>query len=38
MRFTELTNEQRRQFIDVVGIFAAWRDVRARLRAAACAG
>jgi hypothetical protein len=26
MRFTELTNEQRRQFIDVAGTFAAWRD------------
>jgi hypothetical protein len=26
MRFTELTNEQRRQFIDVAGAFAAWRD------------
>jgi hypothetical protein len=26
MRFTELNNEQRRQLIDVVGTFAAWRD------------
>jgi hypothetical protein len=26
MRFTELSNEQRRQFIDVAGVFAAWRD------------
>jgi hypothetical protein len=26
MRFTELANEQRRQFIDVAGTFAAWRD------------
>lgn len=26
MRFAELNNEQRRQLIDVVGTFAAWRD------------
>jgi len=26
MRLTELTNEQRRQIIDVVQVFASWRD------------
>jgi hypothetical protein len=26
MRFTELTNEQRRQLIDVAQVFSAWRD------------
>ena len=26
MRFTELTNEQRRQLIDVTQVFSAWRD------------
>ncbi len=30
MRFTELNNDQRRQFIDVAGTFAAWRDASRR--------
>src|SRR5947209_15965879 len=30
MRFTELNNEQRRQLIDVVGAFAAWREASRR--------